>query len=60
MLADVYKILIDQLWDRMFMEKLINHIEVNIDDDWPCAMYPYSCDQIVGLKTYKFQFVFQA
>jgi hypothetical protein len=33
MLAEVYEILIDQLSDRMFMEKLINHIEVNIDDE---------------------------
>jgi hypothetical protein len=44
----------------MFMEKLINHIEVNIDDEWPCVMYPAGCDQIVGLKMYKLWFVFQA
>ena len=28
--GDVYKILVDQLRDRIFIEKLINHIEVNI------------------------------
>jgi hypothetical protein len=44
----------------MFMEKLINHIEVNIDDEWACVMYLGSCDQIGGLKMYKFWFVFQA
>lgn len=59
MLADVYKILIDQLWDRIFIERLINHIEVYVDDEWPCVMYPDSRDQIFGLKMYKFQFVFQ-
>ena len=28
--GDVYKILVDQLRDIIFIEKLINHIEVNI------------------------------
>lgn len=32
MLTAVYKILIDQLWDRIFIQKLINHIELYIDD----------------------------
>jgi hypothetical protein len=58
-LADVYKILIDRLWDRIFIEKLINYIEVYVDDEWPYVMYPDSCDQIFSLKMYKFQFVFQ-
>jgi hypothetical protein len=59
MLADVYKFLIDQLWGRIFIEKLINHIEVYVDDEWPCVNYPDSHDQIFCLKMYKFQFVFQ-
>ena len=58
-LADVYKILIDQLWDRIFIEKLKNHTEEYVDDEWPCIMYPDRCDQIFGLKLYKFEFVFQ-
>ena len=52
-LADVYKVLIDHLWDRIFIEKMMNYPEVYIDNEWPRAMYPDSRVQIFNLKPYK-------